>query len=100
MPNFKQVIGQCQLQSSILEKDTSAGRVIFKLLTYLRCHSSLMLDLLAEPRCLLCDAVGVEAVDLVLYGQGFCLLVFVSYNHRIRTVNLENSTINCDSEQC
>lgn len=43
-----------------------------------------MFDVLAEPRCLLCDAVGVEAVDLVLYGQGFCLLVFVSYNHSMR----------------
>lgn len=37
-----------------------------------------MLDLLAEPRRLLGDAVGVEAVDLVLYGQSFRLLVFVS----------------------
>lgn len=38
-----------------------------------------MFDVLAEPRCLLCDAVAVEAVDLVLDRQGFCLLVFVSY---------------------
>lgn len=45
---------------------------------YLGCYSSLMFDVLAEPGGLLCDAVGAEAVDLVLYGQSFCLLVFVS----------------------
>lgn len=37
-----------------------------------------MFDLLAEPRRLLGDAVGVEAVDLVLYGQRLRLLVFIS----------------------
>lgn len=50
----------------------------FKLVSYLRCYSGLMFDVLAEPGGLLCDAVGAEAVDLVLYGQSFCLLVFVS----------------------
>lgn len=39
-----------------------------------------MLDLLAESRRLLCDAVGVEAVDLVLDAKSFRLLVFVSCN--------------------
>lgn len=43
-----------------------------------------MFDVLADPRGLLCNAVAVQAVDLVLYGQGFCLLVFVSYNHSMR----------------
>lgn len=36
-----------------------------------------MLDLLAEPCRLFGDAVGVEAVNLVLDGQRLCLLVLV-----------------------
>lgn len=89
MPNFKQqtVTGQGQLQNRILELAgillCSRTRAI-KLLSYLRCYSSLMFDVLADPRGLLCNAVAVQAVDLVLYGQGFCLLVFVSYNHSMR----------------
>lgn len=59
-------------------------KVLFELLSYLSCHAGLVFDVLADPRRLLRDAVGVEAVDFVLYGQGFCLLVFVGCNHNIR----------------
>lgn len=63
------------------------GRVwlSFRTASYLLCYSSLMFDLLAESRSLLCDAVGVQAVDLVLDGQGFCLLVLVSYKNTRNT---------------
>lgn len=37
-----------------------------------------MLKVLADPRCLLGDAVCVETVDLILYAELFCFLVFVS----------------------
>lgn len=44
---------------------------------YLWSKSSLVFDLLAQPGRLLGDAVGVEAVDLVLDGQRLRLLVLV-----------------------
>lgn len=44
---------------------------------YLWGESSLVFDLLAQPGRLLGDAVGVEAVDLVLDGQRLRLLVLV-----------------------
>lgn len=67
-------------RDAALLKDTPSRRLLFKPLPYLRSHSSFMFDLLADPRRLLGDAVGVEAVDFVLDAQSFGLLVFVRYN--------------------
>lgn len=59
--------GSCVVQGHFNGERVIKTRVT-KLLSYLGCYSSLVFDLLAEPRGLLGNAVGVEAVDLVLDG--------------------------------